>query len=201
MLATPVLLDRDQRRKQNRLSRLSRPSRPVVLCCLVETRRIPAHITNLYPETLQIKDLRAIDRNSMLTFWTFTTAAGRCMDGAASFDLRRVRVLRHRLSRRQKSSTVRPAAANRWSISPQTCTFRGRRWVTAHAMAVGRALSRYAIQFNWNALLFVPLVGSVAGTLFALRDMAAGPARGVAPADGGDPAQRLGRMTEPSALG
>ena len=152
MLATPVLLDRDQRRKQNRASR------PVVLCCLVETRRIPAHITNLYPETLQIKDLRAIDRNSMLTFWTFTTAAGRCMDGAASFDLWRVRVLRHRLSRRQKSSTVRPAAANRWSISPQTCTFRGRRWVAAHAMAVGRALSRYAIQFNWNALLFVPLV-------------------------------------------
>ena len=41
---------------------------------VVETRRIPAHIQNLYPETLQIKDLRAIDRKSMFTFGTFTTA-------------------------------------------------------------------------------------------------------------------------------
>ena len=40
----------------------------------METRRIPVHITNLYPETLQIKDLRATDRNSMFTLWTFTTA-------------------------------------------------------------------------------------------------------------------------------
>ena len=38
----------------------------------METRRIPVHIANLYPRTLQIRDLRAIDRNSMFTFWTFT---------------------------------------------------------------------------------------------------------------------------------
>ena len=39
---------------------------------------------------------------------------------------------------------------------------------SAAALVVGWALARYAFEFNWNAPLWVPLVGAVAGALLAL---------------------------------
>ena len=63
------------------------------------------------------------------------------------------------------------------------------------AIAVGWALARYVFEFSWNPSPLVPLAGARRRRAARARGRLVGPARGAAPAGGGDAAAGRGRLS------